>query len=75
MVGESIYTLKLRQQNIAYYAGVELQRAHALTVAQAMRSDVPAVPATGSVIAALAQAAALNAGLAQVLNMPIVLPH
>jgi len=61
MVGESIYTLKLRQQNIAYYAGVELQRAHALTVAQAMRSDVPAVPATGSVIAALAQAAAKRA--------------
>lgn len=61
LVGESIYTLKLRQQNIAYYAGVELQRAHALTVAAAMRTDVPAVPAGSSVLAAITTAAGTRA--------------
>ena len=57
MVGESIYTLKLRQQNIAYYAGIELQRVHALTVAAAMRTDVPSVPSSSSVLSAITAAA------------------
>jgi len=57
MVGESIYTLKLRQQNIAYYAGVELQRVHAVTVAAAMRADVPTVRATSGVLSAITAAA------------------
>jgi len=61
MVGESIYTLKLRQQNIPYYAGVELQRAHQLTVAEAMRRDIPAVTTTSSVLAALTAAAGKRA--------------
>lgn len=53
MVGESIYTLKLRQQNIAYYAGAELERVHGLTVRSAMRADVPSVRAETGVLAAL----------------------
>jgi CIC family chloride channel protein len=61
MVGESIYTLKLRQQNIPYYAGVELQRAHQLTVAEAMRRDIPSVATTSGILAALTTAAGKRA--------------
>jgi chloride channel protein, CIC family len=52
-VGESIYTLKLRQENIAYYSGEVLARAHASSVREAMRRDVPPVPVTTNVISAL----------------------
>ncbi|MPZ16694.1 MAG: CBS domain-containing protein [Luteitalea sp.] len=56
LVGESIYTLKLRQQNIAYYAGQELERVHAFTVEQAMRKNLPAVAPSTSVLSALSVA-------------------
>ena len=56
MIGESIYTLKLQQQNIKYYAGLELQKAHALSVRQAMRTDLEPVPASMNVVAALSRA-------------------
>jgi CIC family chloride channel protein len=56
LVGESIYTLKLRQQNIAYYAGQELERVHAFTVEQAMRKNLPAVAPSTSVLNALSVA-------------------
>jgi CBS domain-containing protein len=52
-VGESIYTLKLREEKIPYYAAAELERAHAATAREAMRPDVPAVPAAGDVASAL----------------------
>jgi CIC family chloride channel protein len=68
MVGESIYTLKLRQRNIPYYAGVELQRAHRVTVAQAMRTDIPPVPTTASVLTALTTAASRRAPALPVIN-------
>jgi CIC family chloride channel protein len=53
IVGESIYTLKLREEKIPYYAAAELERAHAATAGQAMRRDVPPVPATTEVGSAL----------------------
>ncbi|MPY90459.1 MAG: CBS domain-containing protein [Luteitalea sp.] len=56
LVGESIYTLKLRQQNIAYYAGQELERVHAFTVEQAMRKNLPTVAPATSVLNALSVA-------------------
>ena len=56
VVGESIYTLKLRRQNIGYYAGAELDRAHGATVAEAMRADVLSVAPDATVIAALGAA-------------------
>jgi chloride channel protein, CIC family len=52
-IGESIYTLRLKRQNIPYYMGVELERAHDVSVAQAMRANVPAV-APGTPLAAAA---------------------
>lgn len=53
IVGESIYTLKLREEKIPYYAAAELERAHAATARQAMRRDIPAVSATSDVASAL----------------------
>jgi chloride channel protein, CIC family len=70
MVGESIYTLKLRQENIPYYAAAELERAHAGTARQAMRSDVPPVVATSDVATALDRAVRLRAQA-----MPVVDEH
>jgi len=57
LVGESIYTLRLRTENIPYYPNVELARAHALSVREAMRTDVPSVPPDATASAALALAA------------------
>lgn len=54
--GESIYTLKLRRQNIGYYQGAELERTHGLTVAMAMRKELPAVDPGTDVVTALARA-------------------
>jgi chloride channel protein, CIC family len=68
IVGESIYTLKLRQQNIPYYAGAELERAHAMTVRQAMRSDVPAVTASSGIVSALDTAVRARAYAMPVVN-------
>ena len=56
LVGESIYTLKLRRQDIGYYAGAELARTHGATVVTAMRHDLPTLPASSSVLAGLAAA-------------------
>jgi chloride channel protein, CIC family len=56
LVGESIYTLKLRRQNIGYYAAAEIERIHGTTVATAMRADVPIVSASMSVVGGLAAA-------------------
>ena len=56
LVGESIYTLKLRRQNIGYYAGAELERTHGATVTAAMRTDVPLVSRSSAVVTALAAA-------------------
>lgn len=55
-VGESIYTLKLRQQNIGYYQGVELERTHGLTVSMAMRKELPSLDGGADVVSALARA-------------------
>lgn len=55
-VGESIYTLKLRQQNIGYYQGVEIERTHGLTVSMAMRKELPALDGSADVVSALARA-------------------
>lgn len=55
-VGESIYTLKLRRQNIGYYAGAEIERTHGLTVAMAMRKELPTLSSTTDVVVALARA-------------------
>lgn len=55
-VGESIYTLKLRRQNIGYYQGAELERTHGLTVAMAMRKELPTLDSATDVVAALARA-------------------
>jgi len=68
MVGESIYTLKLRQQGIPYYAGVELQRVHALTVAAAMRADIPTVRASSGVLSAITAAAGKRAPVLPVVD-------
>jgi len=57
LIGESIYTLRLRTENIPYYPNVELARAHALSVREAMRTDVPSVPPSATASAALALAA------------------
>lgn len=57
LVGESIYTLRLRTENIPYYPNVELARAHALSVREAMRTDIPSVPPDATASAALALAA------------------
>ncbi len=56
LVGESIYTLKLRRQGIGYYAGAELDRTHGATVTGAMRNDVPLIPPSSAVVSALATA-------------------
>lgn len=56
LVGESIYTLKLRRQNIGYYAGAELERTHGVTVALAMRKELPALAPSTDVVRALARA-------------------
>lgn len=56
LVGESIYTLKLRRQDIGYYAGAELERTHGATVTAAMRTDVPMVSPSSPVVAGLAAA-------------------
>jgi CIC family chloride channel protein len=56
MVGESIYTLKLRQQNIGYYQGAEIERTHGLTVSLAMRKGLPTLDVSTDVVAALARA-------------------
>jgi CIC family chloride channel protein len=61
LVGESIYTLKLRQENIRYYPALELARAHALTVLQAVRPGVEPVRASEEAFAALAIAGRLRA--------------
>jgi CIC family chloride channel protein len=61
LVGESIYTLKLRQENIRYYPALELARAHALTVLQAVRPGVEPVRASEEAFAALATAGRLRA--------------
>jgi CIC family chloride channel protein len=53
IVGESIYTLKLRQQNITYYTGQEIERIHGFTVEHAMRKDLPAIGPSTSVVNAL----------------------
>lgn len=53
IVGESIYTLKLREEKIPYYAAAELERAHAATARLAMRRDVPVVAASSDVASAL----------------------
>lgn len=55
-VGESIYTLKLRRQNIGYYQGAELERTHGLTVAMAMRKELPTLKSSADVVTALARA-------------------
>jgi CIC family chloride channel protein len=68
LVGESIYTLKLRQQNIPYYAGVELERARAATAAQAMRTDIPPIGENTDVLTAMAMAARLRAEALPVVN-------
>ena len=57
LIGESIYTLRLRAENIPYYPNVELARAHALSVREAMRTDVPSVSPGATATAALALAA------------------
>jgi CIC family chloride channel protein len=56
LVGESIYTLKLRRQDIGYYAGAELERTHAATVTTAMRTDVPVLSPSSAVVSGLAAA-------------------
>jgi chloride channel protein, CIC family len=56
LVGESIYTLKLRRQNIPYYAGVELERLHAAAVTEAMRADLPPLAAHTTIMEALSLA-------------------
>ena len=56
LVGESIYTLKLRRQDIGYYAAAEIERIHGTTVAAAMRADVPLIPSSMSVVGGLAAA-------------------
>jgi chloride channel protein, CIC family len=60
-VGESIYTLKLRRQNIGYYAGAELERTHGLTVQMAMRKDMPTLTRAADVVVALARAVKVRA--------------
>lgn len=63
-VGESIYTLKLRQQGIPYYTGVELERAHSIDVRSAMRREPPVLDHAASVDEALR--AAVRAGVSAV---------
>lgn len=60
-VGESIYTLKLRQQNIGYYQGAEIERTHGLTVSMAMRKELPVLDGSTDVVAALARAVKVRA--------------
>ncbi len=61
LVGESIYTLKLRRQDIGYYAGTELERTHRATVTAAMRTDLPLLPPSTTVVAGLAAALQVRA--------------
>jgi CIC family chloride channel protein len=70
LVGESIYTLKLRRQDIGYYAGAELARTHGATVASAMRHDLPILPVSSSVLAGLAAAVQARA-----LALPVADEH
>jgi CIC family chloride channel protein len=56
LVGESIYTLKLKASNIAYYAGREIQQLRAYTVRDVMRFEVAPVDPATPVATALALA-------------------
>jgi chloride channel protein, CIC family len=67
-IGESIYTLRLRRQNIPYYTGVELERAHDLSVAQAMRMNVPGVAPGTPLPEAAAMASRAAAGALLVID-------
>jgi chloride channel protein, CIC family len=61
-IGESIYTLRLKRQNIPYYMSVELEKAHDILVGQAMRGNVPAVAPSTPLPEAAALASRAAAG-------------